>query len=197
MTLNEILELHPKGGDAATLRAAIGRALTTRNALLAQAADLDRARAAGLLSLDTKALMKIEDDAAQARLAADRIEALLPTIEAELSATEGAETLASLRTEAERVNSTIAAVAAWHTEAFPILVAAMTKGLALETATRTACRSFQDRVAHEYRRREVREAGPLGVEVSPQPELKLTDLMTLAGAMGAAALIGKASHHAG
>ena len=90
MKLTDILELHP-GADAgsAALGLALMAALTKRDGLLAEAAAADQERRAALLTLDEKALVAIEKTAATARLAADRIEAILPQLRADLSTARG------------------------------------------------------------------------------------------------------------
>ena len=78
MKLDEILALHPKYADGAMLREAIAKAEGIRT---------------GLLTMDDKAILRAEEDAAKARLAADRIAALLPDMRADLHQAEGREAL--------------------------------------------------------------------------------------------------------
>ncbi|MFT8247260.1 hypothetical protein [Roseomonas sp. BN140053] len=145
MKLDEILALHPVGANAATLRTAIAQAEATRSDLLARAAELDRTRERGLLTQEEKAILKAEADAASARLAANRIVALLPRMQADLHGATGRETLAVLRAEAAEV------MAVLNEEGMSELF------LSLRA-------TFRANVAAAYLRQDVRDAGPLGIE---------------------------------
>jgi hypothetical protein len=131
MKLEEVLALHPKRADAAMLRDAIAKAEGLRTDLLTRAGALGKTRAEGLLTLDEKAMLRAEEDAAKARLAADRIAALLPDMRTDLYQAEGREALAELQAEAEDVAKAISALEAWQRDELPKIPPLLTVGFQL------------------------------------------------------------------
>ena len=144
MKLTEILELHP-GADtgSAVLSLALTAALTKRDGLLAEAATADQERRTGLLTLDEKALAGIEKTAATARLAADRIDAILPQLRADLSAARGTETVAELRSLARTVEQSVAKMQEWQTQSYSQIAQLIGAGLHAE---HEACAAYASRV---------------------------------------------------
>ncbi|MBP0446712.1 hypothetical protein J8J14_18200 [Roseomonas sp. SSH11] len=169
MTLEDILALRPSSGDSNTYRTALAKADLARKDLAVKAGELDRVRARGLLNVDDTTLLKAEQDAAAARLAVERIDALLPMIRDDLAKAEGAETLTELRAGAGAVQKAVAALETWQRTQFPKLTAIMAEGFRLEDEAKAERDAYLERVRGEYARPEVREAGPLGVEVPPMP----------------------------
>lgn len=167
MKLSDILDLHP-GAEAGSgaLGLALAAASIRRDELLAEADAADQERRAGLLTLDEKALTAIEKTAGVARLAADRIEAMLPQLRADLAVARGRETVAELKTLAETVEQRIIAMTEWQTETYPQLAKLIGAGLHAEAAAVDAYAEFAARVDSEFRRQEVRDAAPGGVNVS-------------------------------
>ena len=167
MKLSDVLELHP-GAEAgsASLGLALTAALTKRDELLAEAAAADGERTAGLLTADDKALAAVEKTAQTARLAADRIEAMLPHLRADLSTARGRETVAELETLAKTVEQRISAMQDWQEKAYPDLAKLIGAGLHAEAAAVDAYAEFAARVDSEFRRQEVRDAAPGGVTVT-------------------------------
>lgn len=170
MKLEEVLALHPKRAGAAMLREAIAKAEGLRVDLLARAATLERTRSEGLLTLDEKAMLRAEEDAAKARLAADRIAALLPDMRADLYQAEGREALTALRAEAEGVAEAISALEAWQRDEFPKIPPLLTAGFRLEDAAMTARQRLVDNIAAAYARQAVRDMGPLDIALPPLPD---------------------------
>ncbi len=173
MKLSDILELHP-GADAgsAALGLALTAAQTKRDELLAEAAAADGERTAGLLTADDKALVAIERTGQTARLAADRIDAMLPELRADLAVARGRETVAELNTLAETVEQRVAAMSKWQTEQYPELAKLIGAGLHAEAAAVDAYAEFAARVDSEFRRQEVRDAAPAGVHVDAPSGLR-------------------------
>jgi hypothetical protein len=169
MTLEDILALRPSSGDSNTYRAALAKADLARKDLTVKAGELARVRAQGRLNVDDKTLLKAEQDAAAARLAIERIDAILPMIREDLSKAEGAETLEELRAGAGAVQKKVAALEAWQKTQFPKLTAIMAEGFRLQDEAKAERDAYLERVRGEYARPEVRDAGPLGVEVPPMP----------------------------
>lgn len=167
MKLSDILELHP-GADAGSgaLGLALTAAQTKRDELLAEAAVADSERTAGLLTADDKALSTVEKTAQTARLAADRLGAMLPQLRADLAVARGRETVAELKTLAETVEQRIIAMTEWQTETYPQLAQQIGAGLHAEAAAVDAYAEFAARVDSEFRRQEVRDAAPGGVTVT-------------------------------
>lgn len=176
MTLTEVLELHPgEGADAATLSEALAAAEAKRDQLQEQAQQAERVRSEGLLQADDRSLQAAEREAAQARLAADRIAALLVQLQADHAAAQdreraarGQDTLAALRAEHAAVEDALDALRRWQTEDFPKLAEMIGTGFRLHDAAHAATGRFENNVQAAYQREEVREAGPLGVHL---PEL--------------------------
>ncbi len=168
MKLTEIIELHP-GADAGS--AALGLALTAalgkRDGLLTEAAAADQERWAGLLTLDEKALVAIEKTAGIARLAADRIDAILPQLRADLSAARGQETVTELRTLARTVEQRVAAMTTWQEQSYGQIAQLIGAGLHAEHEACAAYAEFVARAGTEFARQEVRDAAPDGVTVTP------------------------------
>lgn len=167
MKLTEILELHP-GADAgsAALGLALTAALAKRNELLAEVAAADQERRAVLLKPDEKALVAVERAAGAARLAADRIDAILPQIRADHAIARGQEAVSELKTLAEGVEQRIATMTKWQTEAYPQIAKLIGSGLEAEAAAIEAYAEFAARVNDEFCRQEVRDAAPGGVTVT-------------------------------
>lgn len=95
MTLQEILDLRPKGTDRASIVAALEAAKAARVSTLEKAEALERQAAAGLLTATDEELLDLEQQAQSARLAADRIDKLLAEIGALLPPAERAELVAT------------------------------------------------------------------------------------------------------
>lgn len=169
MTLNDILALRPAAGDAAAIRAAIAKAEALRAEHAALVAELERARPGKLLSADDKAITKADQEAAAARLVVERLDALMPLLLEDLAAAEGRETVALLRTEAEATARDIQALQAWQDNELPKVWEIIGRGFALEDAAVEANNRLIARVKAAYERQEVRDAGPLNVEVPAIP----------------------------
>lgn len=170
MKLEEVLALHPKRADAAMLREAIAKAEGLRVDLLTRAATLERTRSEGLLTLDEKAMLRAEEDAAKARLAADRIAALLPDMRADLYQAEGREALAALQAQVPAVVAAIEALEAWKRDDFPKIPPIVRVGFDLEDAAISARQHLLDNIAAAYGRQEVRDQGALDIIVPPLPD---------------------------
>lgn len=167
MKLTEILELHP-GADAgsATLGLALTAALAKRDGLLAEAAAADQERRAGLLTSDDKALATVGKVAETARLAADRIDAILPQLRADLSAARGRETVAQLQALARTVEQNVGRMQEWQTRSYDQIAQLIGAGLHAEHEACAAYAEFVARVGTEFARQEVRDAAPDGVTVT-------------------------------
>lgn len=168
MTLEEIHALHPKGADAATLRSAITHAEELRASLLQQTSELEQTRQAGLLTLEAHAILQAEQKAAEARLDADRIEALIPAMEQDWRTVAANETLADLRQAVGPVIAATAALEAWKKDLATIRKL-IGKGLKLHDAAQAARQSYLRQVDDAYRRPEVMAAGSLDVTLPPMP----------------------------
>lgn len=169
MILDQILDLHPRGADAATLRAAVAKAEELQGSLRRQADTAMADRERNLLTRSDKELQAQERDAAAASLAAARIAALLPAMRKELAAAEGREALEELRIEAAGVIAAQKALEAWHSSDLEQLKALMDAGFRLQDAATEARSRFLARVQEAYAREDVRTAGPLGVAVPVLP----------------------------
>ncbi|MBP0445012.1 hypothetical protein J8J14_09490 [Roseomonas sp. SSH11] len=169
MTLDQILALHPKGADAATLRTAITTAEEMQASLRLQADTAKAERERNLLTRSDKELQGLERDAVNAVLAADRIAALLPAMRADLAAAEGREALDDLRAEAGLLKEAFEALQRWQATEFVQIKAMIGTGFRLEEAARNAHAGFVLRLQDAYARQEVRDAGPLGVPVPSMP----------------------------
>jgi len=169
--------LHP-GADAgsAALGLALSAALGKRDGLLAEAAAADQERRAGLLTLDEKALAGIEKTAGVARLAADRIDAILPQLRADLSAARGQETVAELRTLARAVEQSVAKIQEWQEQSYGQIAQLIGAGLHAEHEACAAYAEFVARVGTEFARQEVRDAAPDGVTVTPPSGMRPSHL---------------------
>lgn len=171
MTLAEVLALHPgDAANAATLAAALAAAEAKRRELLVIATEAEQVRAAGLLTVDDKKLQQSERDASQARLAADRIEAILPKLRADLGAARGREVVEELRAMVPAIVETTAVSAKWWAEEFPKMRATALAGLNAYNAARDARAAFLGKVETAFRSQDVRSAAPNGLGVTLPPE---------------------------
>ena len=160
MTLNEVLALRPpEGSDTATINAAIGTATRKRAELLALAATADQVRADGLLSADDKSMQRAENDAAQARRAVERIDALMPRVHLDLEAAQARDKMAALHVKADEITDLMGALSRWQAEHMPSLMAAIREGFALHDKLAAATSDLKASVETAYRDPFVRELG--------------------------------------
>lgn len=160
MKLDEVLALRPtEGSDAATITAAINAATTRRAELLAAAATCDQVKADGLLSADDKAMQRAEQDAAHARRAVERIDALLPRVRLDLEEAVAREKLATLHAHADEVTDLMASMARWQADKLPAAVDAIREGLRLHDALYARHNALPAAVEAAYRDLAVRELG--------------------------------------
>jgi regulator of protease activity HflC (stomatin/prohibitin superfamily) len=131
--------------------------------------DIEKARLGRLLTADDKTILKADQEVAAARLTVQRLDALLPALHEDLARAEGRETVMQLRAEAEATASRIAALTAWQEEELPKVWELIARGFMLEDAATAASGQFLNSVKAAYERREVREAGPIGVAVPDLP----------------------------
>ena len=169
MTLQEILALRPTAGDSAALGEAVTKAERLRDEHAAIAAGLEQSRASKLLIADDRTILQADQDAAAARLVVQRLDALLPTLRADLAAADGSETHARLRTEAEATARDIEALQAWQATELPRVWEIIARGFALEDAAVAANSRLIANVKEAYQRASVRELWPLNVEVPAIP----------------------------
>ncbi len=115
MKFLDILALRPAGDDTVSIRAAIERAEIVRNDTITRAGELERAMTRSLLTATDAEMEVAEREAAEAKRAADRLEALLAEMRAALVLAEQRELQAD---EAARRRAALAAdadfVAAWR-----------------------------------------------------------------------------------
>ncbi len=168
MKLEDVLALRPAGATAAELVTAIDHAEELARGFARRAAELDRTRAASLLTAEDKAIAKAEQEASTARLAADRIEALLPLMRADLAAAEGRETREALRAEVPALVEAMAALQRWQVETYPLIAETIREGFRYQDAAMGGLRDWMARVDGAYARQEVRDAGPLDVSWAPE-----------------------------
>lgn len=167
MTLEEVKALRPESGTSADFHAAHQRAEELRRELLAKAERLDEERKSGLLTLPDKAMQKIEQEAAAARLAADRITALLPGIAEEAERAEGLEALEQLREEARQAQAAADEAERWVEEHFEPIKRQVVRGLQLQARAERLRAEWRLKVEVAYRQLGVRDAGPIAVDVRP------------------------------
>ena len=166
MKLTEILDLHPGAeADSAALGRALAVALAKRDELLGEVAAAEQERRAGLLTADEKALTAIEKTASTARLAVDRVEAILPQLRADLVVAQGRETVTELQAEAAKVDGLIGNVERWQQEDFPRVAELIGAGLHAEREAIDAYGALLGRIDVEFASQAVRDAAPAGVQV--------------------------------
>lgn len=177
MTLTEVLELHPgEGADTATLSEALAAAEAKRDELLQQAKAADGMRAEGMLAADDKALFAEERKGAQARLAAERIEALLAQLQADHAAARdreaaarGQEEVAELRADAAEVDRLIAELEHWQAEEWPKVLKMIGAGLWAERRVAEAYAALLKKAGAAFQSQAVRDAAPEGLNVAQLP----------------------------
>lgn len=166
MTLPEILALRPgDGADSTALGAALAEATAKRAELMRQVHLAETLRADALLSADDQVLLDAQREAAQARLAAERMDALLPKLRADLSAARGRETVAELKAEAARVKVLMVELERWQRHDYPQAAILIGAGLKAEHDALLAYGLALVRSDAEFARQEVRDAAPDGVPV--------------------------------
>jgi hypothetical protein len=168
-TLAQVLALRPASGDAATFRAAVGQAEAMQAAMIARATALDASRDAGLLSAETAEILALDQQVTQARLAADRLEALLPLLRDDLADAEGRAVLAELRRETADANAATAALEAWQAKDMRRIAEIMAVGFDLEGRAVAAHAALMARADAAYRLQAVRDGGPIGIDLTPLP----------------------------
>ena len=160
MKLEEVLALRPpEGSTSATITAAIRHAETRRAELLALAATADQVKADGLLSADDKAMQRAEQDAAHARRAVERIDALFPRVRLDLEEALAREKMAALHAHADEVTDLMASMARWQAEKLPMLAEVLRDGLVLHDALIAQHKGLTDAVQAAYLDPAVRELG--------------------------------------
>ncbi|MBN8925536.1 MAG: hypothetical protein BGO51_13600 [Rhodospirillales bacterium 69-11] len=169
MTLTQVLALRPTEGDAATYRRALADAEARRDELLAEAEQVERDHAAGLLTMDDKALARLEDVAAGARRMAARIDALLPEIRNDMAKAAARETVAELEAGAPEVAEAIAALNEWVATRPAEIQRIMREGVDLQNRAIAIFGEYQDQVDEAYRNPAVRALGPLNVDLGEMP----------------------------
>lgn len=181
MKLEEVLALRPVGAGSAEIAAAIARAEELGRSLTQRAGELERTRGASLLTADEKTILRAEQEAATARLTADRIEALLPAMRSDLSAAQGQETLDALRADLPDVTEAVAALHRWQADEFPRIGRMIGEGFQLQDAAQSRLSAWLSRVDAAYQRQDVRDAGPLDAEL---PSLKSGGILPRAAFSG-------------
>lgn len=170
MNLQDVLALRPdRGSDGSTIRAAIARAEKLRDDQLVRCRQLAEERAGSLLIADDKALLKGDQEAAAAKLTADRLDALLPAMREDLAGAEGRDALTALRADAAEVSGSITALQAWLKDELPQIWASIARGFELEDEAVARNTQFLAAVRAAYERPEVRQAGALGIETPDLP----------------------------
>lgn len=169
MKLEDVLALRLVGASSTDITAAIGRAEALQAELAERAAELGRHRAANLLTADDKTIFKAEQEAAAARLTADRIESLLPAMQADLVAAQGRETRDELRAEMPAVAEAMTRLHEWQVEAYPQVLRMIREGIRLQDEGQALMRNWLYRVELAYQRQEVRDAGPLDADLPAIP----------------------------
>ena len=167
LELEELLALHPpKGADSATIAAAISKAAQKRAELLTMAATADQVRADGLLVATDKAMLKAEQDAAHARLAVERIDALMPRVRLDLEAARAREAMAALHAQADAVADAGAALAQWQAEKLPAFWGPLREGFALHDKLTTEHAKLKAAVETAYHDPNVRELGQFNPDLT-------------------------------
>ncbi len=166
MKLSDILELHP-GAEAgsASLGLALTAALTKRDELLAEAAAADGERTAGLLTADDKALAAVEKTAQTARLAADRIDALVIELRGSMDDARGRKIVIELQADAAKLAGLIATVERWQEQDLPRIAELVGAGLHAEQEAIEAYGMLVTRIDTAFASQSVRDAAPAGVQV--------------------------------
>ena len=167
LELDEILALRPpEDADSATIQAAISTASKKRTELLTMAATADQVRADGLLSASDKAMLKAEQDAAHARLAVERIDALLPRVRLDLEAAKARETMAALHTQADAVADAGAALAQWQADKLPAFWSPLREGFELHDKLTAEYAKLKAAVEAAYHDPNVRELGQFNPDLT-------------------------------
>ena len=162
MKLVDVLELRPPAGaDSATLAAAVRAAEAKRRDMLTAAEAAETARRDVLL--DDRTLSAAERDAAQAKLTAARITAILRDMRADLDAARAREFRASLLAEHAEVEQKVAELRQWQADSYPEIARLIGAGLLAQDAARSAVERFKFNVAAAYESEAMRDTGPLGV----------------------------------
>jgi len=170
MTAAEIAALRPAAGAASSeIRAAIARVEVARDEHAAAAAEIENGRRDRLLMADDRAVAAADQKAAASRLMVERLTVLLPLLHEDLAAALGRETVAQLQAEVEEAARAARARDDWTVNSLPKVWALIGEGFQLEDAAAEAHAKILNNVRDAYERREVREAGPLGVQLPDLP----------------------------
>lgn len=132
MKLEEVMQLRPEASDSASLASAITRAEQARVASAEKARDLLAQRSAALLSASDAEIRSLEEGAADAQRAADRIAALIEAMQGELEAAEKREVKEEALRLLERANGLSNAFLSWWRVDYPKHAEAIRAGLILE-----------------------------------------------------------------
>ncbi len=165
MKLEDVLALRLVGASSTDITTAIERAKALQAELADRATALGHHRAANLLTADDKSIAKAEQEAAAARLTADRIESLLPAMHADLVVARGRETRDELLVDLPAVTEALAALHQWQANAYPRIGKMIAEGFQLQDTAQALRGAWLARVEVAYQRQDVRDAGPLGAEL--------------------------------
>lgn len=166
MKLDAILALDPGPGQtSAAYAAAISFAATKRAEVAERLAEAEQVRRAHVLETDDKTMLQAERDASAARLAIDRLDAIVIQLRASMDDARGREIVTELQAEAAKVNGLIAKVEQWQEQDFPLISEMIGRGLHAEQEAIEAYGTLLARIDGAFASQSVRDAAPNGVLV--------------------------------
>ncbi|TCH97641.1 hypothetical protein EJV46_16115 [Roseococcus sp. SYP-B2431] len=138
MQYADVMQLRPEAQDSASLAGAILRAERARVESLNRVKDLAGQRSAALLTSDDAELQAMEQQAADAQRAADRIAALIEAMRAEMEVASEREKKEQALHLLEGSNRVATAFLTWWREEYPKHAEAIRAGLLLEQQAHSA-----------------------------------------------------------
>lgn len=172
--LSDILGLRPQQVTAATLSEAINQASTLREAMMQHANALIDGRGEMLLRSNESDILDAEMQAAKARLAADRLDALLIELRKDHSEAVEAEYVEAALVDMARMHAAaleaIEELVEWR-EDYETIRRLVGKGLYLNQRAEDARQRLLGAVENYYTRAAIRARGPLALPEPTLPEL--------------------------
>ncbi len=166
MKLEAVLALDPgTGADTAAYATAIATAVAKRAEVAERLTEAELARSADVLTTDDKTLLQAERDASAARLAIDRIDAIVLQMRGSMDDARGREIVIELQADAAKLAGLIATVERWQEQDLPRIAELVGAGLHAEQEAIEAYGMLVTRIDTAFASQSVRDAAPAGVQV--------------------------------
>jgi hypothetical protein len=167
MSLDGLLAFDPNQATSTEIAQAIQDANTLVAGLTASIAQAAEDRPSLLLTASDEEVVKQDRELERARRDAERLAVLVQKLNEALSAQQGMEAVEDLRRLGMQAQEAHDALSKWQRVQYEKLRTSIAEGLQLEADALSKRMAFEAATAEAYRRIDVREAGPLGINLPP------------------------------